>query len=486
MHRVWRGAVWAAYAWALVNCLYVYLVAGGGRVYRVETAAIIYVAVLLPLVLRARAPDARDSSGSSDHVHFLLIGAVGLWLLTLAPLVAFPFLSDDYVFLERYRTAPSLLHSEEFFRPLFGRLFWFVRKVGGSSPTPFHVIALCLHAASTVAVYALGERVLRSSAKAAVAAAVFLLNPLQLEATVWISGLQDGLWTFFLLAAAVVYSGRPTVTASRLALTVTLIAAALLSKETAVCFVLVLPLIDLAVGRSIRERSVSIAYVVFAAELVGYLALRSHGATSFDQQFMPAPTRYVLKQFVTTPYRVFLFPWNAAAVQVPLWMTCAIAMVALTALLRASSRPAVPLLLGPLLVLASTLPLAGYFYVGADLMSARYLYFGAVGWSLFVAEVIARVAPRRKVQLTIACVLLLGSFVALRLNLRPWRTVADLIETADAARLRHIPVRDAIASWQKLHGVELQVNDEGVPLSYKGVYIFTNGYAEFVRGADRH
>ena len=54
----YRGAVVVAAAWAIFNCLYVYLVLDGSRVYRLESALLLLV-VLSPHWLRSWASGAR-------------------------------------------------------------------------------------------------------------------------------------------------------------------------------------------------------------------------------------------------------------------------------------------------------------------------------------------------------------------------------------------------------------------------------------------
>ncbi len=477
----WRGIVWLAYGWAVGNCGYVYLFRGGSRAYRVESAALIFVAVLLPSL--AMPPGSVSGPRSWNRLHaMLLLGlAAALWLSVLGRAIALPFLNDDYVFLDRYRTAGQAFSSPYFFRPVFAWTFWVAHRVGGGSVIPFHILGLFLHAASSACVYRLARRSLDSGTAAAIAAAIFLMNPLQLEVSLWPSGLQDGLWTFFVLAATVVYTWGAEITVARLAATALLAALALLSKETAVSFVLILLLADLSVSSS-WTRMRYVAYGIFLLELVAYLWTRSHFAIAVDQQLAAvAPTRYFLKQFVTTPYRVFMFPWNAAATNVPGPIACVIATALLTAAFRACQPPVRPLLLGPGLILASTLPLAGYFYVGADLTAARYVYFAAAGWSLLVAECVTRLWRARLAQWSCAAVIVVALFLALRVNVRPWRSAGEFVHDLDAGLDAGRTTSEIVREWHARNGMSGALNSDDIPKSYRGVHIFTNGYSEYVR-----
>jgi hypothetical protein len=475
-----NAIAWLGYGWAVFNCVYVYLFTGGTRTHRVESAILIFAGALVASIAVRPAERIARASWTGLHTMLLFALAGALWLSVLGRLVTLPFLSDDYVFLDRYATWTQAFSSPYFFRPVFAWIFWLVRTIGGGSVVPFRIIGLLLHAASAACVWRLARRVLDSSAAAAIAAAIFLINPLQFEASVWISGLQEELWTFFALLAAVVYTSRAELTVNRLAATAAFAALALLSKETAVSVVLILLLLDIVV-RSKWNRLRYVAYGVFLLEIGAYVWGRRHFAVAIDQQLVAAPTRYFVKQFMTTPYRVFTFPWNAAVTNVPGAIACGIALVALTAIFRASRRSPRPLLLGPGLILASTLPLAGYFYVGPDLIGARYVYFAAAGWAILVAECATLCWRARLAQWISAAAIVLALSVALRINAEPWFTAGEFVKSLDAGLDAGRSPSEVAREWHDRHGATDVVNADGVPRTYRGVYIFTNGYSEFLR-----
>jgi hypothetical protein len=471
----------AAYAWAVANCVYVYLIANRAKSYRLETATLILVAVLLPGAFVSKRFDNSQRQWSRAQRTLVVGLAAAAWSATLVPLLRFSFLSDDYVFLERYRSFHGALMPQYFFRPAFSILFWLANRVGDGSPMPFHLLSLVLHVASSMCVYVLARRLLFGNAPATLAAIIFLLNPLQLEASLWISGLQEELWTFFLIAASVVYVAREDVTIGRVMAAAALAGLALLSKETAGCFVLVFLTLDLLLRR-LRARFLGIvAYAIFTGELVLYLWLRSHFASTIDRQIAVTPSRYFFKQFLTTPYRAFAFPWNAEALDVPAVVMCTIAIALLTAVAIACRRRAWPLLGGAAIILITTAPLAGYFYVGADLSSARYLYFAAVGWAFIMSELIIRTLRRPAAQVTVGVALTLALAVALRGNLRPWQTAGQMIHALDSELQQGSSPADVFDDWRTRHGVALRFNAAGLPDNYHGVYIFRNGYPEYLR-----
>jgi hypothetical protein len=482
--RWYVGIAAVALLWAVANCVYVYIGLGGERAFRIESAVFILAGLLAPLVFWQvpGAALAGPTLGEPERLattqdRILMAAAVGLWLVTMAPLVSFPFLSDDFVFLAAYQRWSSVLDFSHFFRPLFALVFFVLTRLGGLSSVPFHVVSLLLHAASSWFVYVLARRLLMRSDAAVLCFALFLLNPLQLEAVVWASGLQELLWTTCVLGGLLVYTGAQTLSPLRIIVTTGLLGAALLSKETAVSSILLLPLADWAFFRMARGRQLGWAYLTFGLLLVAYLLTRTRVA-SIESTYFVTPGTYFAKQFVGTPYKFFVQPWNLSAAAVPALFPCAAAVAAIALLFLAVVRGSGPALLtGPLVMLVSTLPVYSYFYVAPDLRGARYLYFATFGWALFAAGVITSALPGRRALSGAWIALVLVSFLFLRVNLGPWRTAGEIIGRVESAVREGNPPEQAPQNWLAEYGPGLGMKD-GVPQVYKGVYLFVNGYPE--------
>jgi hypothetical protein len=467
--------------WAVGNAFYVYVVLRGAHAYRVESAVYLFAILALALVLWRPARAVVPIELSMWQQAVLVVVVLTLWLMAFLPLLRFPFLSDDYVFLARYRTVADFVNAGQFFRPAFAVAFLALARLGGGSPTPFHVASLVLHLVSACLAYGLARRLFGSSAPALVVFTLFLLSPLQLEATLWISGLQELLWACFLMAALRCYTGTPAITAGRWIATAVLLACALLSKETAVCFVLLVPAADRLLFGGRRGRLQPWAYASFAVLLAGYLALRSHFTAPTDPTWLIAPSRYVAKQFLGLPYRFFAQPWSAAVGDVPGWIPCMVCVAILSLLFLAVAVRGTPrrVLCGPGLVLMTTLPLMGYFFVRADLMAARYLYLPTLGWALLVAELLIASRIPRGAFLASVLAIAGASALALQFNLRPWRAAGELVEAMDVGLKRGVTVTAVVNEWESRNGVALALKD-GCPREYEGVGIFINGCAEFV------
>src|SRR5574340_712765 len=123
-----------------------------------------------------------------------------------------------------------------YYRPLF--LFWLLLNytLFGLQPLFWHLTTVLAHLAVTWMVYLLVRRLTSDQATAAIAALLFGLHPIHLEAVAWISGVTEPLLAMLLVPAFLCYLNyRERGRARRwLLLSLLLFALALLTKETAV------------------------------------------------------------------------------------------------------------------------------------------------------------------------------------------------------------------------------------------------------------
>ncbi|HSK10437.1 MAG TPA: hypothetical protein VK911_12735, partial [Vicinamibacterales bacterium] len=240
---------------------------------------------------------------------------------------------------------------------------------------------------------------------------------------------------------------------------------------------LLLPLADWAFFRMKRGSVLPAAYLGFVLALAGYLFVRGR-VTPIEATFYSAPTRYFLQKFVSTPYRFFAQPWNVEAVDLSPVLPCCVTLIVLGAVFWAANRGVGrSALVGPAVILASTLPVYAYFYVAADLRGSRYLYFASVGWALLAAQTVKSLpAPRLSFPAAFGSIVVC-SFLFLSVNLTPWRTAGEIVDVVSSAIVSGNSVEAKSAELRRRYGDGLEVKG-GVPVVYKGVYLFLNGYPE--------
>lgn len=216
------------------------------------------------------------------------------------------------------------------------RLTWSLNySLGGMNPGGYHLVNVLLHAANAVLVYFVARRLLAAAGgggaqdgrgevdlgtAGAFAALVFGLHPLRVEPVAWITGRADVLCATFALLAALAYlrgvEGGGAARPMFALLSAAALAAALLSKGSALPFIAALFLLDLyplrrraRLGwpRLIQEK-IPLLLVTAAGALVVLYALR-HGAVLTQSSDYGAAARLATAaySFVVAPVR-FVWP----------------------------------------------------------------------------------------------------------------------------------------------------------------------------------
>src|SRR5215472_9088684 len=105
-----------------------------------------------------------------------------------------------------------------------------------AAPAGWHATSLLLQLLAGTLVWLTARQLTRDDQTAFIAAAIFLLHPLMVESTVWVSDANEPLCLIFLLGSLLLLVKAKD--AQRyLALSLGLFALALLTKETAIAFV---------------------------------------------------------------------------------------------------------------------------------------------------------------------------------------------------------------------------------------------------------
>ena len=131
-------------------------------------------------------------------------------------------------------------------------------EISGLDPRIYHIDNLVLHALNTLLIYALVALIFGDVWIGFVAALLFGVHPLHVEAVAWIQGRKDLLFSFFFLAAAIgyqVFLRRPKRPAAWYALSLALFGGALFSKVAAISFPLVVLLLESHERRTLDKRS---------------------------------------------------------------------------------------------------------------------------------------------------------------------------------------------------------------------------------------
>jgi tetratricopeptide (TPR) repeat protein len=210
----------------------------------------------------------RGPSGGGAHLTVWL--ALALTFLAYVGTLSYQFVYDDtqqivsnrfltsWRYVPRYFTEHVWGHQNpnaqgNYYRPLF--LFWlFVnRSLFGLQPAWWHLTTIAAHLCVTFLVYLLVRRMAGDKLTAGIAALLFGLHPVHVEAVAWVSGVTEPLLALLLIPSFLCYLNYRERTDNRrlwLAASLMLYVLAMLAKETA----LVLPLIIFAYEWTERAR----------------------------------------------------------------------------------------------------------------------------------------------------------------------------------------------------------------------------------------
>jgi protein O-mannosyl-transferase len=383
------------------------------------------------------------------------------------------FLWDDVVLIvnnpaiKHWETAPSLLAGDilpgpaespqsNYFRPLQMLSYALDYQVWGLSPFGFHFTSTLLHALAAVLLFGLGRRLLGDPGPAFAAAALWAVHPVHTEAVTYLSGRSDPLGGVCLLAALLAFlRDREERSWRWRTLSLTAFFLALLAREAALAWLLLLPLVDLALDQRQQAESprtpwrerVLWRYTPFLAVAAVYLGLR--GLVT-DLAPMAAATaqvslgrRLLTMLEVVVRYLAFLvMPAEphmerrvepAAALAEPAVLGSALLVGALVYLAWEWRRRAWPVAFGvawfllALTAVSNVLPLATF-------MAEHWLYVPSMGLFLAAGWGAGRLAQRRRQQVTMALVSAVAVFgLATARRNRDWRDARTFFESTVAA-----------------------------------------------------
>jgi hypothetical protein len=212
------------------------------------------------------------------------------------------------VFVHSVKNIPLLFQSSTFntggagisvgtyYRPLMMTFFSFVYQLFGPNPFFFHLFQLFFHILTAILIYLVFKHFLKEII-AFFMALIFLIHPAGVESVAYISAVQDIFYVLFgLLAFYIVIKNRAKFEFKNIFLINTLLFLALLSKETAILFFIIIFIYQL-----IFDRKFIFENLIFFMMNVGIYAL----------------LRFALAGVFFTPFH------NAPIVQLSLWQRMA-------------------------------------------------------------------------------------------------------------------------------------------------------------------
>lgn len=307
----------------------------------------------------------KSGSPQSFPIHEIKFLSVFLCFLVLGflayvPVLSYPFVHDEVVFIQQNPHQAALtdwrqmLHWERpayavtnaYWRPALEFLYHIQYRLFGLNPSGYHLTNILLHIINSSLIFYCLNMIFRRPGMALAVAMIFLLHPVQSEAVACISGISNLLFVLFGLLSFLFYRRS-------LGLSLGFYALALMSKEQAVVFPLLILLYELCMKDDRREPGKGKCFLLSGlAGFIGisglYLLLRKIFLGSALVSLWSYPQELVLRllaiprallmyaQILLWPeglhyYRSLdiLAPWQAAAavlvlviLGIVLWLRC--------------------------------------------------------------------------------------------------------------------------------------------------------------------
>ena len=231
--------------------------------------------------------------------------AVPLLLIAVILAVYYPamlsgvHMVDDPGIVALYAASPALsqilLPGEGYYyRPLLELSFWLDNLLWGMEPSAMHLENILLHCADTLLVYLLARKVQKPSREGfhllpLLAALLFALHPVNVEAVAWIAGRTDPMLALMMLSSCYFwFSWLEDPRGGHLLAALLFFGAALLTKETALAAggVLVLTALCWQGRASARQRLTAVGLIATPALLLVLSALFFRSGTSALSRFI--------------------------------------------------------------------------------------------------------------------------------------------------------------------------------------------------------
>jgi len=276
----------------------------------------------------------------------------------------------------------------------------------GTAPFGYHLVSLLLHLGVVLLVFRFVAGLTGSTLTAFGVALLFGVHPLHLEPVAWLADQKDLLYSFFYLGALVGYLRvRERGTARDvLVWTVPLFLISLLSKGLAVTLPVVLLLVEVHLGGTLRGAAARRVLPLFALSVafgvVAIVAQKSAGAVSN----LPSETALDIVVYASTGFVTYIAkllvpfgisPYHPYPAKMPAWTLAApfiTAGIAAAAVLWRRKSPT--LFFGVAFFTVTILPVLQIVQVGNALMADRYAYLPSIGILLILVDRMVKAGER--------------------------------------------------------------------------------------------
>lgn len=344
--------------------------------------------------------------------------------------------------------------------------FWIEYRIAGMTPAVYHLTNVLLHVINALLCFRLLRLIVGNMTLAWLAALLFAVHPLRVEAVAWISARKDLLAALFYLSAMIAYlrtSERRGIGGHLLVFV--LHACALMSKGTAVTLPVALLLLDFQQRRPFSAALILEKVPLFALSIVfGLVAIhfqREIGATNSGLPSMTLYQRlsissfaglfYLGKTFIPTNLSAFYLYPLTEEFKLPSWFALLpLAIIPVLGVMLVLWRNHRTAFFGVAFFAVAIAPVLQFLSVGAAIAADRYTYLPGIGLTLAIVVLLDAVTRHARPLLLAVALLLI---VPTTLRITVWRDTESLMSD----QLRKFPT--SVFAW----------NDRGVARMARGL-----------------
>ena len=299
-----------------------------------------------------------------------------------------------------------------------------------------HAMSLLFHVINGVLVYYLCNLILKDKLKALLCAIIFCFHPLQVETVAWVSAKNNLVYSVFFLLGLIQYS-KFILEGNKKQYVYALLffILSVLSKPSAICFPLVLFLLDYLLKSKLDFKSLFINKIPFiiVAAILGFATIYTRTEDKFINQNHAyaiherigyagyAILQYIYKFFIPMDLSViYPYPQNKTVSIIIGYVVIALLIVGIYKLYKSSSKI---IFFGLLFFIVNLLLVLQFIPFGEVLTADRYMYLPIIGISVALLSVFPVKENQLKI-LGIGIILVFGSLTFMRASV--WKNSISL------------------------------------------------------------
>ena len=306
------------------------------------------------------------------------------------------------------------------YQPLTTLTFATEYKFFELDPLPYHVDNLILHLLNVILVFFLIYKITKKTNISAIVALIFGIHPMHVESVAWVTERKDVLYSFFFLSGLLTYlnyinpsSGFKGNKNKFIIFTFIFFLLSLLSKSAAVCFPLVIILLDYYFKVKYKTKEIVVRALFFIISIIfGVVTIYSQQSSGAIADLTPTYSifeRIFLASYATSSYIFNLFlPANLCAMHYfptktggllpsDYYISIIVVIILILAVIFIKSEKyKKDIIFGLLFFIATIAMVLQIIPIGFAITAERYTYIPYIGLTFPIVKILASISESKK------------------------------------------------------------------------------------------